>query len=686
MADELPEVEQRFRADLAGYVEPIKAAAEETQSFADKNAEAAGAVADLDHELHDQTESYFALAAALDAAGLAWDEYGAQQRLANSDASGLEATLTALRDELGDMALGDALQVGKTGMNQFAFAVQDAGTRMQRAKADAEDLGRDIKSTGLAADEGFMAGRAALDDFESSLSRLRNDIARMEMGPNLSRIVDSAVADVAGGGGGGGGFRNALSRLLGGGDSLGSALASSGGLALVAGAGAAIGALIQEIGLVIAGFVAAGAGVAAFAALALPTFDKIKNSYEGISTAQKNYRAAVQLEARDPSTSNLTAEKDALAKLQIAWADVPRAIRPAIREIDDFKRSYDKLVKAFEPVALKVFTLALRGLNTLLPDLKPLADAAGGAIEGLLRQFDRFAGSKDFKDWLSQFDKISGPAITAIGQGIGNVAVNFGKLITALPKQDVVNAINIFFRTISGSLTGIEWIAIHVAHNWDDLSKRIARGWRDIAQWAKDGARDWDRAGNDIIHWADDIGSGVQKAFGYVRNALDENRADILRWAGDVEQTWDTAWNKVTAFAAKVPGMILHALGDLGSLLVREGEALISGLISGIEHEIPGLTSAVSTVRRLLDDIGGFLTGGGGGGSTTAGSKAGPALPLVPVTGGNQPAAIHVHVDMSNTMTTPAAQQALQRHVQAAVLGFANQNAGSMLVLPGRRS
>ena len=45
-----------------------------------------------------------------------------------------------------------------------------------------------------------------------------------------------------------------------------------------------------------------------------------------------------------------------------------------------------------------------------------------------------------------------------------------------------------------------------------------------------------------------------------------------------------------------------------------------------------------------------------------------------------------VTVNLANVMSAPAQQQALQRHVQAAILEYANRNAGSMLILPGRRS
>ena len=73
--------------------------------------------------------------------------------------------------------------------------------------------------------------------------------------------------------------------------------------------------------------------------------------------------------------------------------------------------------KAFQPAAFKVFNDALKIANTLLPDLKPFADAAAKAIDGLLKGVDKFAGSTAFKDWLKQFEKLTGPSITAIGTG-----------------------------------------------------------------------------------------------------------------------------------------------------------------------------------------------------------------------------------------------------------------------------
>ena len=46
----------------------------------------------------------------------------------------------------------------------------------------------------------------------------------------------------------------------------------------------------------------------------------------------------------------------------------------------------------------------------------------------------------------------------------------------------------------------------------------------------------------------------------------------------------------------RLPGMILQAIGNLGSLLVNAGRSLIDGLISGIKNAIPGLSSVLGWV------------------------------------------------------------------------------------------
>jgi hypothetical protein len=57
-------------------------------------------------------------------------------------------------------------------------------------------------------------------------------------------------------------------------------------------------------------------------------------------------------------------------------------------------------------------------------------------------------------------------------------------------------------------------------------------------------------------------------------------------------------------FVAELPGKALTALGDLGSLLLSSGEALIQGFIDGID----GMLGAVGdSVGGIMDFVGGFF-------------------------------------------------------------------------------
>lgn len=63
-------------------------------------------------------------------------------------------------------------------------------------------------------------------------------------------------------------------------------------------------------------------------------------------------------------------------------------------------------------------------------------------------------------------------------------------------------------------------------------------------------------------------------------------------WDG-IKETVSNAIDGVVQFFSDLPGNILDALGDLGSLLVDAGSSLIDGLVRGIEGAVDGAFSAV---------------------------------------------------------------------------------------------
>ena len=272
------------------------------------------------------------------------------------------------------------------------------------------------------------------------------------------------------------------------------------------------------------GIAAAVAGVAAFGAVALPTFTALSAGLTALSTATSSYQAASQtldiairkspadfkayqatIHGLEPDLQNaaklltnqnviwqnlspsmqksvialsnnsaalkllLPDQRTALTALlaqRTAWDSLTPAQQKASVGLSALAGSYQKIVAALQPTVFKVFNDALKVANDLLPHLQPLAQAAGTAIDGLLKQFGKFTGSTGFKTWIAQFTTLAGPAITAIGKGVALVAVALGKLFTQFSGRDVGHAIAIVFDTIFGAVTALRYVIGFIQLAW----------------------------------------------------------------------------------------------------------------------------------------------------------------------------------------------------------------------------
>jgi hypothetical protein len=198
--------------------------------------------------------------------------------------------------------------------------------------------------------------------------------------------------------------------------------------------------MIQYIGALITELAAAGIGIAAFGVLAIPTFMKIFAGIQAVSGAA-----------------------DKVAKAA-AWKAIPAAIRPAVQAGLDLKGTFDKLVLAMRPQAVRIFGDALKIVSDALPLLLPIAHSVGKAIDGLLRGFDGFVKSAGFKAFMSQMDALAGPAVKAIGVGLGEVATALGDLIQAGTNPEGLQMLAATFKILAGTIRGIA-NAIRIGQN-----------------------------------------------------------------------------------------------------------------------------------------------------------------------------------------------------------------------------
>lgn len=491
---------------------------------------------------------------------------------------------------------------------------------------------------------------------------LKDEEDKAARGGLLSRLFGAGGGGSSGGGGGG--ISGLFSSIKEGGFSLTNPY-------VIAGIAASLPMVITELAGLVSGFAAAGAGAGAFYLLAHPAISNLTADISSLDSANQALGIAQQKYLIDPTKANAAALQKAQLTYQATYQQMGQDAGGAAAGVLQLHDEYVKLSNAFQPQVFKIFNDLLRVANTLLPHITPFADAFATSLDGLLKNAGKFAGSNAFKQWLEQFQRLTGPSLTAIGVGIGHLVVSFGKLMTVMSAKDVVNAINIAFSILNGTLIAVTEFVKLTMHAWDMMTSAFTIGRHEIA--------------------------GV----------FDQLRHDAAQWAGDVRHDTDI----VTGWFQQLPGRILHALGDLGRLLWNAGVQIVEGFVGGIEsmggavgnallslipgpvrrfasflgigspsrvfHEfgvntlqgyIDGVKSMAPQVLAALHGVGGQIASGG----------------LGPAAGSYAAAAVNVTVPLTLMPGTqgyndPRFTQYLQTAVQEAILRYQQNNPGNGL-------
>lgn len=306
---------------------------------------------------------------------------------------------------------------------------------------------------------------------------------------------------------------------------------------------AAAAALVEVTGLV-SGFAAAGAGAGAgaFAALALPAFKGVSNALSQINKDETAYSRALT----DKQKS------DALKHLKQDWEGPDPAQRNAVQSLQKFSASYHAMSKAFEPQALKVFSSGLKVIADLLPKAAPFASTFASSMTKLLGQLDRGVQSKGFQQFLNQLHSIEGPALNSIGQGIGQVAASFGRLITVMSGRDVAHTINIAFGAISGTINGITSSVRFLMNAFDGMGLAA----HNVAS-----------AFDTVRHSAAHIGDNIKSAL-----------MSVLTSPATITE-------KIAGWFAGLPGKIKGFFAGAGGWLVSAGSSAVNGFLNGAKPQ-----------------------------------------------------------------------------------------------------
>ena len=461
-----------------------------------------------------------------------------------------------------------ASDTAKPDLTELKLQLDELGAKVETARVDVDDRDGEVKLLRLNSRLAELNRKTANPKISiSGAARAQAEIAAIDL--ELDRLDEKAASSGRGG---------LLSRILygvsgsiplsgedspGGGIPIVGSLFGPAGLAIVP----AIAAALTELTGLVSGLAAAGAGAGSFAALAIPAFRQLQTSYQGLNAAQQKYDQAVSLQKMDPTKAHAAAVKAALDQLNLAGQAIgklPSQEQGAIDGIYRLTQEYQRMARAFAPEVFKVFNSGLALAGKLLPDILPFAQTFADVVDSLLGKAGKFAGSKGFADWLKQFHSLEGPALGAIGTGIGKVVVAVGKLLTVMSGKDVAHTINIAFGAVAGTINVLTYAVRRLMQNWDGMSRTAARDARDVSKSFDSMRHDISAAFDAIRHWA---------------------AAWANNMAHDVTQ--------VVSFFLRLPGRIMSAVSRLPGMLFRAGVNAIEGLLNGMRSVAGRMLSTV---------------------------------------------------------------------------------------------
>jgi hypothetical protein len=507
-----------------------------------------------------------------------------------------------------------------------------------------DGLGKNMDTSGLA------RARTEMDAIGRTVDRLGGGGGGSSRGGFLSRLFGG------GRGGGGGGILSDIGGAASSGGSVGSGVLSSVGGASNAYTGAGIGALITLLASLTPALLplGIGGGVGIGGAAIATMLGKTGQS----KIAADEYALQKALASTSNSASNkLTVAHDRaqLAKdqgLYGGFAPFGKSVSGlASTAMDTLAGAFTSKgagggsfltgltgifkelgtqIKSTGPLLGQMFRASLPFLSAFVKELGPMAKVLFPALVQVMKQITPLLpslmhGFLDIVEGIAGFIKALGPGMKAstaifravaivikdtlgfLGVAFSVLAIYFDGLGRAI-KAGVILIIDYFKlmyrvgKTLFTDFThAVQAMAHSVANEFDRMRHDISHIFDDIrhatAAFAHSVANEFDRMRHDIASIFNGIVHFIESAWNTVKRIFTQSVAAI--WSIE-----SAGFGRVISLAAGLPGRILRALGNLGSLLYNAGRNIIQGLINGITSMIGSIGSAMggiaSTIRSFL--------------------------------------------------------------------------------------
>lgn len=154
-------------------------------------------------------------------------------------------------------------------------------------------------------------------------------------------------------------------------------------------------------GALAAQLVGAGAAMGAFAMVAVPAINYLKEVNGSVKRGSKE------------------------------WYNLSTATRSTLVAVDQLQVTWDTMQKKFREPTLEVFTLALWGANTALKMFQPTIQGSIEAMKNLATSFNESLGSADVKAIFEWFGNTAGGYFESLMKTIGNFFVGFMNMMVA---------------------------------------------------------------------------------------------------------------------------------------------------------------------------------------------------------------------------------------------------------------
>lgn len=273
-------------------------------------------------------------------------------------------------------------------------------------------------------------------------------------------------------------------------------------------------------------------------------------------------------------------------------------------------------VRAFGP-AFAQFLIGLIDLGrAAIPLLIDLGKMVNSGLASLGKNLSELSRDPKFREWLGSMEatlKALGPLFKSLFQFVVVFLDQLNKaggkaLIEQLAKA--VDLITAFLATEAGwralnELIGVAIGSFYLLAGALIVILFLGASVQAFIDWLINTAfpaigRFFADIGKAIADWFTDIGDKVANFFNGFKVTVSGVGQAISDKFIEVRDAVGNRISEVIQFVKDIPGKIVEAIGNLGSLLFSAGKNLINGLINGIENAIPGLRSALGFITNML--------------------------------------------------------------------------------------